>query len=164
MQGPACKGNRANQEISMLTILSCCGMYRRVDHRTVQFTSSTERPAGPAAAAAATGAAPKNPFAGQSQAALPMLAAVAEGGSGSEASPTDSPAGQAGHASVPKAAPEIAAEERLVGGTLIQSLEILQRLCSSPDGQRLAHARVGQLGRHQVSAILQQRCLTAKST
>lgn len=149
----------------MPSVSPCHVMYRRLDHRNIQHAASTERPAA-SAGPATTGSAARNPFSGQSQASQPVLAAVAEGGSGSDASPTDSPAGRAGNVSAPEALPAIAAEERLVGGALIQSLETLQRLCQSPEGQRLAHARVGQLGRHQVCATFQRGCwiaCTAKS-
>lgn len=129
----------------MLLDVAC----RRLDHRSLQHTAGAERPAGSAGPAAPTGQG-KSPFSGPAQAPQPMLAVVAEGGSGSEASPTRSPSGDDADASLPVAS----AEQRLVGGSLLRSLEALQRLCHSPEGTRLAHARVGQLGRQQVSLRL----------
>ncbi|KAK9836512.1 hypothetical protein WJX74_002045 [Apatococcus lobatus] len=132
---------------------------RRREHRHQQHTAVAERPSGSAGGTATGGL----PCSGLSQPPQPVLAVVAEGGSGSEASPADSPAGDAVVGNVTSAA-EIPAEQRLVGGSLVQSLEALQRLCHSPDGQRLAHARVGQLGRQLGSREMEQKASAAVSS
>lgn len=53
----------------------------------------------------------------------------------------------------PEQVPITPLEEVLVGGCLAQTLEALVALANGPEGVRLAHARVGQLGRQQVTPL-----------
>ena len=125
------------------TVTCCPAWSRRLDHRSQQHAATTERSQGVPGTHTA-----RSPFSGPQQ-AHNTLAAVAEGGSGSEASRSASPAAKE---DVAGASPPgfVMPDELLFGEGCSRTLEGLASLACSPEGVRLAHARIGQLGRHQV--------------
>ncbi len=129
---------------------SLCTRSRRLDHRSQQHAASADRSQGQSVGQGHTA---RSPFAGPQQTSHQTLAAVAEGGSGSEASPSGSPAerdagAESAHAADPLQ-PQII-DELLLRQGCSQTLGGLASLASSPEGVRLTHARIGKLGKHQV--------------